>query len=72
MDIRYATHPNEIASMNTEGLRNRFLVEKLFVPGTIQATYSHHDRVVIAGVSPQDSPPCPDKFRCVAHRIFFQ
>lgn len=71
MDIRYATHPNEIYSMNTADLRNRFLVENLFIPNTIQATYSHHDRVVIAGVSPAEAPLTLGSFDALRTEYFF-
>lgn len=72
MDIRYATHPNEVLSMNTEDLRQRFLVDKLFVPGTIQATYSHQDRVVLAGISPTESPLTLPSFDALRTEVFFE
>ncbi|WP_163543101.1 5-dehydro-4-deoxy-D-glucuronate isomerase [Occultella kanbiaonis] len=56
MDIRYATSPTEIPSLDTDALRARFLVEDLFQPGEVSVTYSHHDRVVLIGAMPTDRP----------------
>ena len=38
--------------MDTAELRARYLVQNLFVADEIQALYTHHDRIVLAGVSP--------------------
>jgi 4-deoxy-L-threo-5-hexosulose-uronate ketol-isomerase len=35
-------------------LRERFLIEKVFVKDEIQLTYSHHDRIIAGGVMPVD------------------
>ena len=42
--------------MNTEEIRDRFLVEKLFEPSKINGVYSHYDRVVILGIMPVGTP----------------
>ena len=52
MDERYATSPDQIPLMDTTDLRERYLIEDLFVPGQIRATYTHHDRIVVAGITP--------------------
>ncbi|MGN8645955.1 5-dehydro-4-deoxy-D-glucuronate isomerase [Gracilibacillus sp. HCP3S3_G5_1] len=52
MDIRYANHPEEIRRYNTEELREKFLVEKLFEPGKVHLTYTHVDRMIFGGVTP--------------------
>lgn len=56
MEQRYATSPDQIPSMDTEELRQRYLVETVFVPGELRAVYSHQDRVVIIGIQPTDTP----------------
>jgi 4-deoxy-L-threo-5-hexosulose-uronate ketol-isomerase len=38
--------------MNTQQLRDNFLVQGLMQPGTIQLTYSHYDRMIIGGAVP--------------------
>ncbi|MGP4039366.1 5-dehydro-4-deoxy-D-glucuronate isomerase [Gracilibacillus sp. D59] len=52
MDIRYANHPEEIKRYNTDELREKFLVEKLFEPGKVHLTYTHVDRMIFGGVTP--------------------
>ncbi|ACZ31554.1 4-deoxy-L-threo-5-hexosulose-uronateketol-isomerase [Xylanimonas cellulosilytica DSM 15894] len=56
MDQRYATHPDQIAGLDTQALRDTFLVERLFVPGQVTAVYTHHDRIVLAGAVPAGTP----------------
>lgn len=52
MDQRYATSPEHVPGMDTAELRRRYLVQDLFVPGEVKAVYTHHDRIVLAGISP--------------------
>ena len=52
MDQRYATSPENVPGMDTAELRRRYLVQDLFVAGEVRALYTHHDRVVLAGISP--------------------
>ncbi|MFT0762941.1 5-dehydro-4-deoxy-D-glucuronate isomerase [Actinomyces sp. F1_1611] len=56
MDIRYANHPSQVPGLDSEGLRAQFLVPDLFVPGELRATYSLNDRVIMMGISPDDTP----------------
>ncbi len=52
MQQRYATTPDQLPQFNTAGLRERFLVEEVFVPGEVTAVYTHHDRIVLGGAVP--------------------
>lgn len=52
MHIRFAISQNEAKHMNTEQLRDNFLVSGLMQDDSVQLTYSHHDRVIIGGVKP--------------------
>jgi 4-deoxy-L-threo-5-hexosulose-uronate ketol-isomerase len=52
MEQRYATSPEQIPGMDTAELRRRYLVEDLFVTDEVRAVYTHHDRVVLAGIQP--------------------
>lgn len=64
MDTRNACAPEHVATMTTAELRGRFLVEDVFVPGEVTFTYSHHDRVIVAGIEPLDAPlplPTPEE-----------
>ena len=52
MDIRYSANPNDIKRYTTEELRKEFLITGLYQPDTVQATYSHVDRMVVLGIMP--------------------
>jgi 4-deoxy-L-threo-5-hexosulose-uronate ketol-isomerase len=52
METRYANHPAEVKKMNTDELRENFLVETLFEPGKVHLTYTHVDRMIFGGVTP--------------------
>jgi len=47
MEIRFAIGKNETKHLGTDGLRENFLVQDLFLPGQLKLVYSHHDRVII-------------------------
>jgi len=49
----YATHPDMMDSVTNDDLRNRYLVQGLFVNGEINLNYSHNERFVIGGVVPR-------------------
>lgn len=51
-DIRYNNHPEDAKKYDTKLLRERFLIEKVFVQDEIQLTYSHHDRIIAGGIMP--------------------
>jgi 4-deoxy-L-threo-5-hexosulose-uronate ketol-isomerase len=42
--------------MNTESLREEFLVDGLFEPGQLNLTYTHYDRMILGGVMPGANP----------------
>ena len=52
MDIRYSTGPNDVKRYTTEELRKEFLIENLYQADTVQAVYSHVDRMVTLGIMP--------------------
>ncbi|TXK70076.1 5-dehydro-4-deoxy-D-glucuronate isomerase [Paenibacillus sp. N3.4] len=52
MDIRYASHPNEVKQFDTERLQAEFQINSLFTPNEITLVYSHVDRFIIGGVLP--------------------
>jgi 4-deoxy-L-threo-5-hexosulose-uronate ketol-isomerase len=55
MQIRFQNSPKETSEMNTQQLRDNFLVQGLMQAGTIQLTYSHYDRMIIGGAVPVGS-----------------
>lgn len=72
MDIRQATHPAQIPTFDTAALRQHYLVDDLFVPGAIQATYTHEDRVVLAGAVPLAEPLDLPSFDPLRTATFFE
>jgi len=54
MDIRQAANSRDFGSYSTDRIREEFLVQNLFTPGSINLTYSYIDRMVVGGA-------CPDK-----------
>lgn len=56
MEQRYATSPEHVPGMDTAELRRRYLVQDLFRPDEVGAVYTHHDRVVLLGVTPVSRP----------------
>ncbi|WP_316753428.1 5-dehydro-4-deoxy-D-glucuronate isomerase [Pedobacter gandavensis] len=51
-DSRFALSPNEGKQLDTQGLRDNFLMEKLFEADAIHLTLSHFDRYIAGGVMP--------------------
>lgn len=52
MDIRYGGNPQDVKHYTTEELRKEFLIENLFELGKKNMTYSHIDRIIVAGICP--------------------
>ena len=51
-DIRFAIDPVSASTMNTEELRDHFLINDLFVPGAVNWTYTHYDRMAVGSAAP--------------------
>lgn len=49
---RYATHPADAKSYDTNRLRDEYLVQNLMEEGNINLTYSQYDRLIVGGVVP--------------------
>ncbi len=54
MEMRQPANPKDFESYTTQRMREEFLIQNLFVPGSVNLTYSFIDRMIIGGV-------CPDK-----------
>jgi len=51
-ESRYAIGPNEYKTLDTKGLRENFLIEKLFFEDQVHFVYSHYDRYMAGGAFP--------------------
>lgn len=51
-ELRYAAHPEDAKSYDTDRLRRDFLIEKLFAPNEVNMTYSMYDRMIVGGAMP--------------------
>ena len=56
MDIRYASHPQEVKKFDTTRLRQEFVMETLFVDQELILYYSHVDRFITGGACPISAP----------------
>ncbi len=52
MDIRYSTGKEPFKRMNTQELRDEFLITNIFQQDNVSAVYSHVDRIVTMGAMP--------------------
>lgn len=48
----YESAPQHVKTMDTQSLRENFLLEKLMTKGKANFVYSHYDRMVIGGICP--------------------
>lgn len=52
MEIRYATHPDHSAAMETAELRDNYLIRELFTMDACRMVYSYNDRLIVGGIMP--------------------
>lgn len=65
-ESRFAVSPNEAKQMNTETLRENFLIETLFNQDEVRLTLSHYDRFIAGGAMPVNqklSLPNPENLK---------
>ena len=56
MEIRESVNSEYAKSLDTQKLRDNFLIEDVFVGGQINLTYFHTDRVIAGGCMPTSTP----------------
>ena len=64
--VRPATSPEELESLSSARMRERFVLDDLFARGEVRLALSHHDRIVVGGVVPGSQTvelPTPDELR---------
>ena len=51
-NTRYASSPESVKAMNTEQLRDEFLIKNVMKQDKLEWVYTHYDRYMVAGVVP--------------------
>jgi 4-deoxy-L-threo-5-hexosulose-uronate ketol-isomerase len=72
LQIRHATHPEQLPGFDTAALRRHYLVDDLFVPDAITAVLTHHDRIVLAGARPANGPLTLDTYPELRSEYFLE
>ncbi|MGU3575235.1 5-dehydro-4-deoxy-D-glucuronate isomerase [Brucellaceae bacterium C25G] len=71
VDVRHNVHPEMARGLDTQGLRHHFLIDALFVPDQVKMTYSHIDRLIVAGIMPQKASVKLPTPKAVGQENFF-
>ena len=71
-EIRYAIHPNEFKSLQTNQLRDAFLVSDLFVNDTSRMCYTHYDRFIVGGIKPVTKNVALEPFQALKADFFLE
>jgi 4-deoxy-L-threo-5-hexosulose-uronate ketol-isomerase len=58
MQVRQSVHSEHARQMDTEDLRQNFLVEDIFRADHFSMTYSHVDRIIFGGIMPVNKTLC--------------
>lgn len=72
IEVRQAIHPDHFAAMDTEDLRENFLIEPVFVPGEVRMVYSMFDRIIAGGIVPTSAPLALETGPELATEFFLQ
>lgn len=72
MEIRYSSHPDDSKFYGTEELREKYLIEGLFIPGEIKLVYSHIDRIIAGSACPTDKALILEGSKELAADFFLQ
>ena len=71
-DVRYVSHPDDSKKYDTEELREKYLIEKLFEEDEILLTYSHQDRIIAGGAMPVKKKLSLGTFKELATAYFLE
>jgi len=71
-DVRYAANPESFKILNTQQLRESFLIADVFQPDQIRLCYTHYDRLIIGGANPVIDPLRLEPFNSLKSDFFLQ
>ncbi|HEX2394516.1 MAG TPA: 5-dehydro-4-deoxy-D-glucuronate isomerase [Bacteroidales bacterium] len=71
-ELRYAHHPDDFRHYDTSRIRKEFLIETVFVPDTINLTYTLYDRFIVGGAMPLDRPLILESFSGLKAQSFLE
>ncbi|MDR7129041.1 4-deoxy-L-threo-5-hexosulose-uronate ketol-isomerase [Algoriphagus sp. 4150] len=56
IETRYSSHPEDFKKYPTKEIREKFLLENIFLPNQITGIYTMEDRLIVGGIHPADRP----------------
>lgn len=71
-DIRYANHPDDSKHYDTQTLRDKYVINRLFEADEILLTYSHQDRIIAGGAMPVKKTLSLGTFKELATAYFLE
>lgn len=72
MQERYGHHPGEVQKMNSEQLREAFLLPNMFNGEEFNFTYSHYDRMIMGSVAPKGEGQTLDTYEELKADFFLE
>ena len=72
IDVRHASHQDDVRSYDTQKLRDHFLVPALFEADEVVLTYSHIDRFVVGGAMPVAGPLALESAKAIGSKTFLE
>ncbi len=70
MNLHYLPRPSEANRLDTDGLREAFLISDLFQAGQLVAHYTELDRMIIGGAMPTTAPLALPNYREIGSDYF--
>ena len=71
-ETRFAIHPEDFKTYDTERVRQSFLIESIFIKDQVTCVYTHYDRLLIGGVNPVTTDVKLNTFRELMANYFLE
>jgi 4-deoxy-L-threo-5-hexosulose-uronate ketol-isomerase len=56
ISTRYSSHPEDFKKYSTQEIREKFLLEDIFIANQVTGVYTLEDRLIVGGIHPTDHP----------------